>query len=152
MDTITKKNENQALKVTVKLLGDKLEKIEVKISSTSIELCMKTINELLEVLNVPILLSNMEHKSFKKFLKQEILHSNYKEIKYYFNLMFENVFLFKENNNNLSNLSMVKKNSTKMKRTISQIQKDPLYKKYEIEIEINKITIKLIEREVKYIY
>lgn len=126
-----------ALRIYIKLFSEKIEKIKINIEASQIELSMKTINELVEVLNVPILLSNMEHKEFKVFLKGSILQMEYKGISKDFNKLFENVFNKKEHS--ISN---------SFKKSSKVVKVDLYSKNYDVVLELNKLTIRLLERQV----
>ena len=138
-----KKDESlNAVNVIFKMINDKIERIKIKIEGTLIEVSMAAIDELIEVLNVPIILSNYEHKEFKKFLKENILQSDYKEIKGNFNALFESLFGQKE-------LSL--RNTTSLRES-KRFKTESYMKNYELELTWSELTIRLLEKNVYLFY
>jgi len=139
------KPPTSAVKIVIKVSNEKIEKVRVAIEAIWIEVSMRMINELTEVLNVPIELSNLEHKEFKKFLKNSILQEGFKEIAGNFNHLFESMFPV-----NKESTYTTLRNSAALKRTNSN-RNENLVKNFELTLSMSRLTVRLLETKLDFL-
>lgn len=127
--TISKQSTENAITLTIKILNEKISKVNLLISFSLLSLSIFSFKELIKYLYVPAKLSNKEHDEFQKNLTKNVFQKEFEQIIERSNAILESYF-------HKDSLSMVFSNKEKKFTNNSN--------SYDLSINLMGFKIKLI--------